>query len=104
MAHDDAVTELARGAGSQFDPRVVEALLGHLGRPAPPEPRPADDRLAAPGGRRRSTSPASTSTARGTSGWSSHQVGQRLQRAGSSWASIATAARAAAGRPGLGAP
>jgi diguanylate cyclase (GGDEF)-like protein len=31
MDHDHAVAELARGAGSQFDPRVVAALLGHLG-------------------------------------------------------------------------
>ena len=30
MAHDDAVAELARAAGSQFDPRVVAALLGRL--------------------------------------------------------------------------
>jgi diguanylate cyclase (GGDEF)-like protein len=30
MAHDEAVAELVRGAGSQFDPRVVAALLGHL--------------------------------------------------------------------------
>jgi diguanylate cyclase (GGDEF)-like protein len=30
MAHDDAVAELARSAGTQFDPRVVAALLGRL--------------------------------------------------------------------------
>ena len=30
MAHEDAVAELARAAGTQFDPRVVAALLGRL--------------------------------------------------------------------------
>jgi diguanylate cyclase (GGDEF)-like protein len=30
MAHEDAVSELAGAAGSQFDPRVVAALLGQL--------------------------------------------------------------------------
>jgi diguanylate cyclase (GGDEF)-like protein len=30
MAHDDAVEELAAAAGTQFDPRVVAALLGRL--------------------------------------------------------------------------
>jgi len=30
MAHDDAVSELAAAAGTQFDPRVVTALLGRL--------------------------------------------------------------------------
>ena len=30
MAHDDAVSELAAAAGTQFDPRVVAALLGRL--------------------------------------------------------------------------
>src|SRR4051812_22300255 len=30
MAHDDAVAELVRAAGTQFDPRVVTALLGRL--------------------------------------------------------------------------
>jgi diguanylate cyclase (GGDEF)-like protein len=30
MAHEHAVAELARAAGSQFDPRVVAALLGRL--------------------------------------------------------------------------
>jgi HD-GYP domain-containing protein (c-di-GMP phosphodiesterase class II) len=36
MDHDDAVAELVAGAGTQFDPRVVAALLGHLAgsRPA----------------------------------------------------------------------
>jgi diguanylate cyclase (GGDEF)-like protein/putative nucleotidyltransferase with HDIG domain len=36
MAHGDAIAELARAAGSQFDPRVVAALLGRLAdaRPA----------------------------------------------------------------------
>ena len=36
MAHEDAIAELARAAGSQFDPRVVAALLGRLAdaRPA----------------------------------------------------------------------
>ncbi len=35
MAHDEAVAELVRGAGGQFDPRVVAALLGHLARNRP---------------------------------------------------------------------
>jgi diguanylate cyclase (GGDEF)-like protein len=30
MAHDDAIAELARSAGTQFDPQVVAALLGRL--------------------------------------------------------------------------
>ena len=30
MPHAEAVAELARCAGSQFDPRVTEALIGHL--------------------------------------------------------------------------
>jgi HD-GYP domain-containing protein (c-di-GMP phosphodiesterase class II) len=30
MPHEDAVSELAAAAGSQFDPRVVAALLGQL--------------------------------------------------------------------------
>lgn len=29
-SHDDAVEELTRCAGSQFDPRVTQALIGHL--------------------------------------------------------------------------
>jgi diguanylate cyclase (GGDEF)-like protein len=32
MAHEDAVSEHARAAGTQFDPRVVAALLGRLAR------------------------------------------------------------------------
>jgi HD-GYP domain-containing protein (c-di-GMP phosphodiesterase class II) len=32
MAHDEAIAELARGAGSQFDPKVVAALVSYLGR------------------------------------------------------------------------
>jgi diguanylate cyclase (GGDEF)-like protein/putative nucleotidyltransferase with HDIG domain len=32
MAHDHAVAELVRCAGSQFDPRIVSALVGLLGR------------------------------------------------------------------------
>lgn len=32
MAHSHAVAELVRCAGSQFDPRIVAALVGHLGR------------------------------------------------------------------------
>ena len=27
MSHEEALRELERGAGAQFDPRVVEALL-----------------------------------------------------------------------------
>ena len=32
MAHDDAVAELVSCSGTQFDPRIVAALVGHLGR------------------------------------------------------------------------
>jgi HD-GYP domain-containing protein (c-di-GMP phosphodiesterase class II) len=32
MAHDDAVSELAGAAGTQFDPRAVAALPGRLVR------------------------------------------------------------------------
>ena len=32
MAHGHAVAELVRCAGSQFDPRIVSALVGLLGR------------------------------------------------------------------------
>jgi diguanylate cyclase (GGDEF)-like protein/putative nucleotidyltransferase with HDIG domain len=32
MPHDHAVAELVRCAGTQFDPRIVAALVGHLGR------------------------------------------------------------------------
>ena len=31
MAHESAVAELVRCAGSQFDPRIVAALVGYLG-------------------------------------------------------------------------
>jgi diguanylate cyclase (GGDEF)-like protein len=34
MAHDEAIAELVRGAGSQFDPRVVGTLVAHLSRGA----------------------------------------------------------------------
>ncbi len=30
LSHDMAVAELTANAGSQFDPRVVEALIGYL--------------------------------------------------------------------------
>ena len=42
MAHAEAVAELRRAAGTQFDPVVVGALLQELalrGEPAPPRPR-----------------------------------------------------------------
>jgi diguanylate cyclase (GGDEF)-like protein len=32
MEHEDAIAELAAGAGSQFDPKVVGALVSYLGR------------------------------------------------------------------------
>jgi HD-GYP domain-containing protein (c-di-GMP phosphodiesterase class II) len=32
MPHEYAVAELVRCAGSQFDPRIVAALVSHLGR------------------------------------------------------------------------
>jgi diguanylate cyclase (GGDEF)-like protein len=32
MEHEEAIAELARGAGSQFDPKVVAALVSYLGR------------------------------------------------------------------------
>ena len=32
MEHEEAIAELARGAGSQFDPKVVGALVSYLGR------------------------------------------------------------------------
>jgi diguanylate cyclase (GGDEF)-like protein len=32
MPHDHAIAELVRCAGTQFDPRIVAALVGHLGR------------------------------------------------------------------------
>jgi HD-GYP domain-containing protein (c-di-GMP phosphodiesterase class II) len=31
MSHTKAIEELGRGAGSQFDPQVVDALLNVLG-------------------------------------------------------------------------
>ena len=30
LSHDQAVIELQTGAGTQFDPRVADALLGYL--------------------------------------------------------------------------
>ena len=90
MDHRDAVAELARAAGTQFDPHVVAALLGRL----------ADGTLAADGAAsarrradrysrsgRRSTPcqqnsiARSTSTSRGTSWWSCHHRRQRLHSA-----------------------
>ena len=48
MAHGDAIRELAKNAGTQFDPGVTEILIGclYLGRSigAPP---PADAPVAA---------------------------------------------------------
>jgi HD-GYP domain-containing protein (c-di-GMP phosphodiesterase class II) len=32
MGHEHAVAELVRCAGSQFDPRIVAALVSQLGR------------------------------------------------------------------------
>jgi HD-GYP domain-containing protein (c-di-GMP phosphodiesterase class II) len=32
MAHEHAVAELVRCAGSQFDPRIVAALVSHVAR------------------------------------------------------------------------
>jgi HD-GYP domain-containing protein (c-di-GMP phosphodiesterase class II) len=32
FGHGQAVAELVRCAGSQFDPRIVAALVSHLGR------------------------------------------------------------------------
>ena len=32
MPHESAVAELVRCAGAQFDPRIVAALVGYLGR------------------------------------------------------------------------
>ena len=86
MDHRDAVVELARAAGTQFDLHVVAALLGRL----------ADGTLAADGALRsarrradrhssrrsgRRSTPCqqnsiarSTSTSRGTSWWSCHHV------------------------------
>ena len=39
LGHDAAVAELRRCAGSQFDPRVVEAAIRVVGREAAPEPQ-----------------------------------------------------------------
>jgi HD-GYP domain-containing protein (c-di-GMP phosphodiesterase class II) len=36
MSIDDAVAELLANTGTQFDPRVVDSLLGVLGRVAAP--------------------------------------------------------------------
>lgn len=47
MAHAEAREELREGAGSQFDPRVAQALLELLGDPVPPpacSPRESRDR------------------------------------------------------------
>jgi HD-GYP domain-containing protein (c-di-GMP phosphodiesterase class II) len=30
MAHEEAVAELKANAGTQFDPQVIEVLVGHL--------------------------------------------------------------------------
>jgi HD-GYP domain-containing protein (c-di-GMP phosphodiesterase class II) len=38
MEHDAAVAELVRCAGTQFDPKVVTALVSYLGR-GPAQPR-----------------------------------------------------------------
>jgi HD-GYP domain-containing protein (c-di-GMP phosphodiesterase class II) len=35
MPHADAVAELVRCSGSQFDPRVIAALVGYLGQGEP---------------------------------------------------------------------
>jgi diguanylate cyclase (GGDEF)-like protein len=43
MAHDHAVAELVRCAGTQFDPRIVATLVSHLGR-GDGEPRFATSR------------------------------------------------------------
>jgi HD-GYP domain-containing protein (c-di-GMP phosphodiesterase class II) len=42
LTHEQACLELRRGAGTQFDPRVVEAFLAGLGAPAQ-EPSAEDD-------------------------------------------------------------
>ena len=39
LGHEAAVAELQRCAGTQFDPRVVEAAIRVVGREAAPEPR-----------------------------------------------------------------
>ncbi|HEV7364054.1 MAG TPA: HD domain-containing phosphohydrolase [Solirubrobacteraceae bacterium] len=47
LPHEEAIAELRQGAGSQFDPRVVQVLLEELGEEAPPmleAPREAEGR------------------------------------------------------------
>jgi HD-GYP domain-containing protein (c-di-GMP phosphodiesterase class II) len=38
LSHDQAIAELRRGAGAQFDPEVVDALLDLLGVEKPEVP------------------------------------------------------------------
>jgi HD-GYP domain-containing protein (c-di-GMP phosphodiesterase class II) len=39
LGHEAAIAELQRCAGTQFDPRVVEAAIRVVGREAAPEPQ-----------------------------------------------------------------